>query len=134
MSVTGADKKQRDGSNRPSRISDYRSVRDHGDPRARLLIARICVRGWRASSSARTATGEPVRAADLQATGPMMALLSEALLPNLVQTTEGTPATGALRAVCEHRARHQFGDLAADGAAAGRLRGERDRLRLGPGL
>jgi formate--tetrahydrofolate ligase len=37
--------------------------------------------------------GEPVCAADLQATGPMMALLSEALLPNLVQTTEGTPAT-----------------------------------------
>ena len=28
----------------------------------------------------------------LKATGPMMALLSEALLPNLVQTTEGTPA------------------------------------------
>jgi len=37
-------------------------------------------------------TGKPVRAADLQATGAMMALLDEALLPNLVQTTEGTPA------------------------------------------
>jgi formate--tetrahydrofolate ligase len=37
--------------------------------------------------------GEPVHASDLQATGPMMALLSDALLPNLVQTTEGTPAT-----------------------------------------
>ena len=37
--------------------------------------------------------GLPVRASDLQATGPMMALLSDALLPNLVQTTEGTPAT-----------------------------------------
>jgi formate--tetrahydrofolate ligase len=36
--------------------------------------------------------GNPVRAADLKATGPMMALLSEALLPNLVQTTEGAPA------------------------------------------
>jgi formate--tetrahydrofolate ligase len=36
--------------------------------------------------------GQPVRAAELHATGGMMALLSEAFLPNLVQTTEGTPA------------------------------------------
>jgi formate--tetrahydrofolate ligase len=36
--------------------------------------------------------GRPVTAADLGATGSMMALLNEALLPNLVQTTEGTPA------------------------------------------
>jgi formate--tetrahydrofolate ligase len=36
--------------------------------------------------------GKPVRAADLNATGAMMALLADALLPNLVQTTEGTPA------------------------------------------
>ena len=39
-----------------------------------------------------TRTGAPVRAAQLGAVGGMMALLSEALLPNLVQTTEGTPA------------------------------------------
>ncbi len=37
-------------------------------------------------------SGKPVRAADLQASGAMMALLNEALMPNLVQTTEGTPA------------------------------------------
>ena len=37
-------------------------------------------------------SGKPVRAADLSATGAMMALLSEAILPNLMQTTEGTPA------------------------------------------
>lgn len=37
-------------------------------------------------------SGKPVRAEDLHATGAMMALLDEALLPNLVQTTEGTPA------------------------------------------
>jgi formate--tetrahydrofolate ligase len=36
--------------------------------------------------------GRPVTAADLGATGAMMALLSDALLPNLVQTTEGTAA------------------------------------------
>ncbi len=41
---------------------------------------------------ARTRAGEPVRAGELGATGPMMALLTEAILPNLVQTTEGTPA------------------------------------------
>ncbi len=39
-----------------------------------------------------TRAGQPVRAADLQATGSMLALLTEAFLPNLVQTTEGTPA------------------------------------------
>jgi formate--tetrahydrofolate ligase len=36
--------------------------------------------------------GKPVRASDLQATGGMMALLAEAILPNLVQTTDGSPA------------------------------------------
>jgi len=36
--------------------------------------------------------GIPVRGRDLGATGGMMALLSDALLPNLVQTTDGTPA------------------------------------------
>ena len=36
--------------------------------------------------------GKPVRAADLGATGAMLSLLSEAILPNLVQTTEGVPA------------------------------------------
>ena len=39
-----------------------------------------------------TYSGAPVRAADLKAVGPMMVLLNEALLPNLVQTTEGAPA------------------------------------------
>ena len=52
------------------------------DLRARL--ARIVIGSTRA--------GEPVRAEQLDATGPMMALLTDALLPNLVQTTEGTPA------------------------------------------
>lgn len=39
-----------------------------------------------------TRSGRPVTAADLKATGAMMALLADALLPNLVQTTEGSPA------------------------------------------
>jgi formate--tetrahydrofolate ligase len=52
------------------------------DLRARL--GRI-VAGFRAD-------GRPVTAADLKAVGPMMVLLSEAVMPNLVQTTEGAPA------------------------------------------
>jgi formate--tetrahydrofolate ligase len=37
-------------------------------------------------------SGRPVTAADLGASGAMMALLNDAILPNLVQTTEGAPA------------------------------------------
>ncbi len=37
-------------------------------------------------------SGEPVTAADLQATGAMAALLKDALKPNLIQTLEHTPA------------------------------------------
>jgi formate--tetrahydrofolate ligase len=37
-------------------------------------------------------SGRPVTAGDIGATGALMALLTDALLPNLVQTTEGTPA------------------------------------------
>ena len=36
--------------------------------------------------------GEPVRAAELEATGAMSVLLRDAILPNLVQSTEGCPA------------------------------------------
>jgi formate--tetrahydrofolate ligase len=39
-----------------------------------------------------TGGGAEVRAADLRAVGAMMALLHEAVAPNLVQTTEGAPA------------------------------------------
>jgi formate--tetrahydrofolate ligase len=37
-------------------------------------------------------SGQAVTAAGLQATGPMAALLHDAMLPNLVQSTEGVPA------------------------------------------
>jgi formate--tetrahydrofolate ligase len=36
--------------------------------------------------------GKPVTAGDLKAVGPMMLLLNDAIMPNLVQTTEGAPA------------------------------------------
>ena len=39
-----------------------------------------------------TADGQPVTAADVKAPGAMMALLREAIVPNLVQSVEGTPA------------------------------------------
>ena len=39
-----------------------------------------------------TSRKQPVTAADLKATGAMLALLKDALLPNLVQTGEGVPA------------------------------------------
>lgn len=55
---------------------------DQADLKSRL--ARIVV--------AYTADKRPVTAQDLQAVGAMAALLKDALLPNLVQTLEGTPA------------------------------------------
>jgi len=38
-------------------------------------------------------SGKAVRAGDFHVTGSMMALLNDAIMPNLVQTTEGSPAT-----------------------------------------
>ncbi|MGC8761109.1 MAG: formate--tetrahydrofolate ligase [Bryobacteraceae bacterium] len=57
-------------------------ARDREDLRARL--GRIVI--------GLNLKGEPVRTADLGATGAMMVLLNEAIMPNLVQTTEGAPA------------------------------------------
>lgn len=37
-------------------------------------------------------SGDPVRAEEMQITGSLMAILNEAILPNLVQSREGTPA------------------------------------------
>ncbi len=91
VSVTPPDKRQRDGSNRragflitaASEVMAILSLAENReDLRARL--ARIVIGANR--------SGAPVTAADLGAVGPMMALLAEALEPNLVQTTEGTPA------------------------------------------
>jgi len=86
-----APEKARDGSNRATGFvitaaSEIMAIlalaADREDLRQRL--SRIIVGSNR--------RGEPVRADDLGAVGPMMALLSEALLPNLAQTTDGTPA------------------------------------------
>jgi formate--tetrahydrofolate ligase len=91
VSVTPPDKRQRDGSNRAAgylitAASEIMAILSLASGREdlRRRIARIVI--------GQNRKGEPVTAADLRATGPMLALLSEALLPNLAQTTEGTPA------------------------------------------
>ena len=50
----------------------------------RVRLGRIVV--------GQTAAGEPVRAEDLHCAGAMTALMREAIRPNLVQTSEQTPA------------------------------------------
>jgi formate--tetrahydrofolate ligase len=57
-------------------------AKDHADLKRRLGDMLV---GW-------TRDGEPVFARDIGAEGAMAALLSDALLPNLVQTAEGVPA------------------------------------------
>lgn len=90
LSVTTKDA-DRDGANRPSGFlitaaSEVMAILTLASSREdlRTRLARIVIGSTR--------SGQPVTAADLGATGPMMALLAEAILPNLVQTTEGTPA------------------------------------------
>ena len=91
VSVTAPEKKQRDGANRASGFlitaaSEMMAILSLAEGREdlRARLGRIVIGANRA--------GEPVRAAELGAVGPMMALLAEALEPNLVQTSEGTPA------------------------------------------
>jgi len=82
---------KRDGANRSTGFvitaaSEIMAIlalaKDRADLRRRL--ASIVIGGTR--------DGKPIRADDLHATGAMMALLADAIEPNLVQTTEGTPA------------------------------------------
>jgi formate--tetrahydrofolate ligase len=82
---------KRDGANRHTGFlitaaSEIMAIMTLADSREdlRKRLARIVI--------GQTRAGKPVLAEDLKATGPMMALLSEAIFPNLVQTTEGTPA------------------------------------------
>ncbi len=91
VSVTAPGKPTRDGSNRATGFlitaaSEIMAILALAEGREdlRKRLNQIVI--------AATRDGLPIRASDLGAVGPMMALLSEALLPNLVQTTEGTPA------------------------------------------
>ena len=72
---------------------------------------------------------EPIRAADLNAHGAMAVLLKEALKPNLVQTLENNLALvhgGPLR---QYRPRLQLRDRHPHRIGAGRLPGDRGRVR-----
>ncbi len=91
VSVTPPDKKQRDGANRLSGFlitaaSEMMAILSLAEGREdlRARLGRILIGANK--------QGEPVRASELGAVGPMMALLAEAIEPNLVQTSEGTPA------------------------------------------
>ncbi len=91
LSVTAPDKRQRDGSNRASGFlitaaSEMMAILSLAEGREdlRARLGRIVIGANK--------RGEPVRAVELGAVGPMMALLAEAIEPNLVQTSEGTPA------------------------------------------
>jgi formate--tetrahydrofolate ligase len=89
--VSDTAKPTRDGSNRHAGFlitaaSEIMAILSLAESREdlRQRLARIVIGSTRA--------GNPVHAADLGAVGPMMALLAEAIEPNLVQTTDGTPA------------------------------------------
>ncbi len=91
VSVTPPGKKLRDGQNRAAGFlitaaSEIMAILSLAENREdlRTRLDRIVVAADR--------SGNPVTAGQLGAVGPMMALLSEAIEPNLVQTTEGTPA------------------------------------------
>lgn len=57
-----------------------------------ILALADCARRLGAITIGFTADGAPIHAKDLQAVGAMMVVLNDALRPNLVQTTEHTPA------------------------------------------
>ena len=91
VAVAAKDKEARDGANRETGFvitaaSEIMAILGLASSRAdlRRRLDAIVVGVSRG--------GRPVTAEALGATGAMMALLNDALLPNLVQTTEGTPA------------------------------------------
>ena len=96
---------------------------DLEDLRARL--SRIVV--------AYTYENKPVTAGELKVVGSMMALLKDAMQPNLLQTLEHTPALCARRAFCKHRAWLQFGPRDEDSARTCGLCRYGSRLRRGSG-
>ena len=79
-----------------------------------------------------TDQGQPVLAAEMGVTGSMAAILNEAILPNLVQSREGTPAFvhGGPFANIAHGCNSILATRMA--LAHGRLRRDRGRLRLRP--
>ncbi len=91
VNATAPGKKEREGSDRKSGFvitaaSEIMAILSlaHNRDDLRRRLSSIVIGSNR--------DGQPVRASDLGAVGPMMALLAEALQPNLAQTSDGTPA------------------------------------------
>ena len=79
------------GPMRETRLRHHRGQRGHGHPLPGHLRKDLEARLGRIVVGT-TPAGKPVRASDLGASAAMTALLLDALMPNLVQTREGTPA------------------------------------------
>ena len=120
VSVTAADKRQRDGSNRESGFvitaaSEIMAILSLAesleDLRARL--ARIVIGADKA--------GEPVRAEALGAVGTDDGVVERGAAAESGSDYRRNASAGALRAVCKYCARHELRRVAEDGVAAGRL-------------
>ena len=123
VSVTAPDKRQRDGSNRAAGFlitaaSEIMAILSLASGREdlRRRIARIVI--------GQNRKGEPVRPPTSRATGPMMALLSEAIAAEPRADHRRHTGDGALRALRQYRARNQLRHLARDRPAPRRLRRE----------
>lgn len=69
-----------------------------------------------------TRSGQPVRASDLKAVGAMLVVLHAAILPNLAQTADGTPAiihAGPFANIAHGTARYAAGSEAGNHCHAG---------------
>jgi len=75
------------------------------------------------SSSAVNRSGHPVTAADLGATGAMMALLTRPFCLIWSRPLKARPPW-SIPSLCQHRARHQLGSIATDGNPPRRLRSQ----------
>ena len=139
------DRALRDIVHRPRRHGARRAARGAAStsPRPREVMAMLCLAARPAPISSarlephrrglRRATGTPVTAARAQgAPARWRRSCSDAIMPNLVQTLEGTPAFVHGGPFAQHRARLQQPDRHPAGAAARRTRRHRGRLRLRP--
>jgi hypothetical protein len=132
VNVMGTDKKQRDGNNRPSGFlitaaSEIMAILALARPRgpARPVGADRDRAGPQGQSSARNRP-ERDRADD--------GAVARSVAAEPGADYRRHARNGALRTVRKHRARHQLRRLTENGAADGGLRGQRDWLRIGPGV
>ena len=76
-----------------------------------------------------TKDGQPVTAREVGGVGALMALLRDAMKPNLAQTLEGQPAIIHMGPVRQHRPRLQFNPSGPLGGQLRRHHGDGSRLR-----